>query len=107
MLKLGIIWLFTHTISGEAQQIYLRFCAKTSLFPQNVHMGSWMSVHICHHIEEYKGWAKEWSLGCVIPVSWPPLAAWGMFHATRGVILKRGSPGEPRCGSHENRHFLF
>ena len=28
-------------------------------------------------LHDVQGWAKEWTLGCVIPASWPPLAAGG------------------------------
>ena len=30
-----------------------------------------------------EGPAKEWSLGCVIPASWPPLALWSHFTQPR------------------------
>ena len=31
--------------------------------------------------------AKEWSLGCVIPASWPPLAALGRISRNLGTVL--------------------
>ena len=34
-----------------------------------------------------QGWAKEWSLGCVIPASWPPLAAGARFTVFRDHSL--------------------
>ena len=34
-----------------------------------------------------QGWAKEWSLGCVIPASWLPLAAGGEFTQPTAHLL--------------------
>ena len=34
-----------------------------------------------------QGWAKEWSLGCVNPASWLPLAAGGEFTQPRDHSL--------------------
>ena len=39
-----------------------------------------------------QGSAKEWSLGCVIPASWPPLAAGACFTQSRDHSLA-GNPG--------------
>ena len=36
-----------------------------------------------------QGSSKRWALGCVIPASWPPLAAGGAFHATEGPLFSR------------------
>ena len=36
---------------------------------------------------ELQGSAKEWSLGCVIPVSWHPLAAGAHFTQPRNLSL--------------------
>ena len=41
-----------------------------------------------------QGWAKEWSLGCVIPASWTPLAAGARFMQSRDHFV-----ADP-CGCH-------
>ena len=38
------------------------------------------------NIKHVQGSAKQWSLGCVIPASWPPKAAGAQFTQTMTIL---------------------
>ena len=78
---LGLYW---EDGCSEEFLIWLRAWAGGVSAAHIIVMGLMVSTIWMVHIVQ--GWAKEWTLGCVNPTSWLPLAAGGEFTQPRAHL---------------------